>query len=106
MGLYVQNGGRWAEIKMASPPPSPTLIDLLFRFEAAAAKWAAAGFPWVSRDEFKARLKLCRQCPHWRRSLVPTCQQCGCTALKLWLATEECPLTGPEKRWKATFKAG
>ena len=79
-------------------PPTPSWVDLIFRFSSATAQWAAAGFPVVSGDVFKARLRSCRACPWWKRW---RCTQCGCAGVKLWLATEQCPLPENEKRWRA-----
>lgn len=78
-----------------------TTMELVMSFRKATARWAAAGFPLVSQAVFLQRLQACRGCPHWIRSFIPKCKVCGCRALKLWLASESCPLPEPEQKWKA-----
>ena len=67
----------------------PTLTDLLANFTGAMARWASSGFPLVTKETFDARFATCSACEHWAGK---TCRKCGCTKLKLWLATERCPL--------------
>ena len=82
--------------------PEPTLVELVLGFSKAMAKWVASGRPVVSREILRDRLKACRGCEFWaKRSLFAKCRKCGCRKLKLWMATEQCPLPEPEKRWKA-----
>ena len=52
-------------------------------------RWAEAGFAVVTREEFDGRRINCDACDQWTGV---TCRACGCTRLKLWLATERCPL--------------
>lgn len=69
------------------------LADRAANAAAALSRWAKAGFPVVSEGEFNTRIEICRQCPHWQdAAVIPTCAQCGCTAIKLEFATEKCPL--------------
>ena len=87
-----------------SPDPlvDPTLPQLAANFAQATHRWAKAGFPRVKKRIYHARLATCRACPHWAEDArlgLGSCRHkgCGCTRLKLWLATERCPLTPP--RW-------
>ncbi len=83
----------------AKPGGGPTIAGMLANFAAATARWAKAGLPVVADDQFKQRLNLCRNCPkgYWQETArfgLGKCASpgCGCTKLKLWLATEKCPL--------------
>jgi hypothetical protein len=57
----------------------------------AAAKWLAAGAPLVDESTHLARSVECSLCPLWDAH-AGRCLQCGCYGIKLWLATETCPL--------------
>lgn len=75
----------------------PTLVELSSNFAGAMARWAAAGLPTVSADDYRARSAACDACPYWdpkARIGLGRCRApgCGCTSLKRWLATEQCPL--------------
>jgi hypothetical protein len=81
----------------AAIPQEPTISDMLRNFSGAMLRWAGAGLPIVSREQWSARMAVCDACPHW----VPTARAglglcgapgCGCTRFKHWLATEKCPL--------------
>lgn len=58
---------------------------------AAGIKWLAAGAPLVNDATHLSRSVECSLCPHWD-ARAGRCQQCGCYAIKLRLATETCPL--------------
>lgn len=58
---------------------------------AAAARWVAAGLPVVDDATHLSRSVECSLCPRWD-ARAGRCQECGCYALKLHLATESCPL--------------
>lgn len=71
----------------------PSLLELARNFAGATARWAAAGMPVVSPDTYHTRLAACEACPEWQAAgMYARCGLCGCTKLKLWLATEKCPL--------------
>jgi len=75
-----------------------TTRELFARFRHALVKWKRAGLPLASWFQFRHRLKACRACEWWTGL---KCRKCGCTVGKLMLATEECPLPEPEKKWKS-----
>ena len=93
----------------------PTLCEMLAGALRELRKWRAGGYPVVSWKVFLARRAECRLCLHRQISwpsvrtwpfvrhlllwLLPRCALCGCTDLKLWLATAECPLPPPSRRW-------
>jgi hypothetical protein len=82
---------------------APTPAEMAANAARSGARWMAAGLPIVSRSIYRVRLTLCRACPHWSdgaRLGLGKCNApgCGCTKLKLRLATERCPLNPP--RWE------
>lgn len=75
-------------------PPSVKAIAL--NFFSALARSAKDGFKTVHREIFEERLTLCRGCPYWSdvaRIGTGKCShpECGCTKLKLHLASQSCP---------------
>lgn len=73
---------------------------------ARAAKAFAVGEPvFVSTDEWKARLAVCRTCDHFQKATSttqPTCALCGCIVkMKAFLQTERCP----DNRWASVTNA-
>lgn len=75
--------------------PSPLLLARDFATESA--KWIAAGFPLVDAETFATRERACKGadiCGLWQPGGymgVGKCPLCGCTKLKLHLATTTCP---------------
>lgn len=57
----------------------------------AVAKWVLAGLPVVSDDVHFVRSSHCAVCPFWNAT-AQRCDKCGCYGVKLWLATEVCPI--------------
>lgn len=66
----------------------PTLAELILNGAQAAWRWAASGFTVVDNHTLSLRRMTCEACEHWTGL---TCRKCGCTRLKVWLATEKCP---------------
>lgn len=86
-------------VPQPSPPPlpEPTLADMASHLGGALIKWAARGFPIADHETRQRRLRLCRACPHWdesARANMGKCNhpKCGCTKIKLAIATERCPI--------------
>ena len=80
--------------KQYRPQPIP-LRDLLTNFREAVAAWAQAGYPVSDEGTINRRLQICQSCEEWKAGLIAGCRKCGCSGLKLWLATSKCPL----KNW-------
>lgn len=62
------------------------------------AKWAKAGFPIVSGEVLSERKGICAACEFWNADAfggLGRCGKCGCSGVKLRLATSKCPL----KKW-------
>ena len=77
-----------------------TLLDMARNFTKAVAGWAGAGFPMVSEKEFQKRAEICAACPHWNdaaRHGMGSCDLCGCSRAKLFMATQRCPIG----KWEA-----
>lgn len=80
----------------------PSWTKLAVQFGASLMNWIRAGAPVVSWELFKERHLKCTgdethsRCPAFTKfqSLgISKCGKCGCsTGVKLWLATEKCPL--------------
>jgi hypothetical protein len=86
------------EVKVV-PAPAPAKVSLLTkvrRLGVALKRWQAAGRPVVSRETARERAAICQGCEYWRAGGnfgLGECRApgCGCTRLKIWLATEKCP---------------
>ena len=64
----------------------------------AGAKWATAGFPIVSGEGLAERKRICAECEFWNAGAfggLGRCGKCGCSGVKLRMATSRCPL----KKW-------
>jgi hypothetical protein len=84
----------------APRPPVPTLGELAVNFTEAIAGWAKAGFKTVAREIYEHRLSICSACEFWQADAIlgtGKCRKCGCSKVKLWLATSKCPDKPP--RW-------
>lgn len=60
----------------------------------AGAQWAKAGFPIVSGADLAERKGICVECEHWNAGAfggLGRCGKCGCSGVKLRLATSRCP---------------
>jgi hypothetical protein len=71
---------------------APSFLRRVASAADAGLNWALAGFTVVTDEQHEVRQVLCRACPHWETGLVDRCTKCGCASLKLWLATESCPI--------------
>lgn len=93
----------WEELKRkyrGEPPELPTLDVLARNFWRAVGWWIVNGMPVTWPWQFRARLRQCQtnQCGDWMGDrVIARCAACGCTGLKLWLASERCP----KGFWKA-----
>lgn len=85
-----------------APVVDPTVAELATNFAEALARWTLAGAPIVSAETYAARAAACETCEHWSSTArfgLGKCSApgCGCTSLKRWLATEQCPLS----KWRS-----
>lgn len=80
----------------------PTLAEKLRTVAAAMKNWIRQRAPIASAEVILERQSICESCELFggvRSVGFVSCGRCGCTGLKVYLATEKCPL--PEPRWKA-----
>lgn len=78
----------------------PTLLKMGLNLAQAAAGWAASGFAIAPQSVYDARRVTCGQCPNYSADeFFHHCSICGCTGVKLHLATSKCPDNPP--RWGA-----
>ena len=78
----------------------PTLAQKVRSFTYAMTHWAKSGAPVVTQDQYETRLGICQGCQYWRGSGafgLGSCGKCGCTGLKLYMATTSCPM----QKWTA-----
>lgn len=85
---------------LLGPPSVKAIVGNLF---SALAREFKGGFKVVAKNIFESRLTTCRSCPYWEddaRMGLGKCNhpKCGCTRLKLHLASQSCP----QNLWGAT----
>lgn len=76
-----------------------TILDLVARFSVSMVQWMKDGMRVVSPRQFRIRRELCEACRYWKGEgsqwWLGRCRKCGCSGLKLHLASEVCPIN----RW-------
>ena len=76
----------------------PTLAAMTRSLASSLSLWISSGFPITPQAEYALRESTCRPCIHYTRDAwFHHCALCGCTSVKLHLATEQCPDIPP--RW-------
>lgn len=78
----------------------PSLPELIVRAGRALIRFARSGFPLVTPQQLVERRNVCEECSFWQGESsfgLGRCGSCGCTGLKLYAASENCP----QKKWKA-----
>jgi hypothetical protein len=72
----------------------PTIAQRATHFASAMKEWAGSGFTTLTFEAFDSRRSVCMSC-----EMAGTvnghfvgCKKCGCTALKLFLPGEKCPM--------------
>ena len=79
-----------ADASRGKSPRPASVLQMAFTATRSMAKFAAAGFKSVHRDQRDARLDICHSCEHYTGI---RCKICGCfIAAKTWLRHEACPL--------------
>lgn len=64
---------------------------------SALGEWASKGLPVTPKETLDKRLSICQACNYWGGvsggSLMQgKCGKCGCSGLKLAMATTKCPI--------------
>lgn len=73
---------------------TPGLLGQAGTLAKSSLHWALSGFQVVDEKTHLSRAVECSLCPRWD-ARAGRCLECGCYAVKLWLASERCPLA----RW-------
>lgn len=93
---------RWAARKLGQPvggfqPEQPSLAVLAIRLARELRIWKKQGYKLASFDEIRKRNDLCNQCEYSQARLIfgilsgCSAPGCGCSKLKLVLASSFCP---------------
>lgn len=73
----------------------PPLTKRAVKFAKAMVNWAGSGFKTRSKEEVERVMNICEGCEHYTGESSPfkiACRRCGCSAKKLYIATEKCPI--------------
>lgn len=99
-------GADCIEVEDYKPPSQLSLLERTIQFGRAMIEWARSGFTCVSPEQYRERFQTCTvddgsgdPCPEWNGEATfgyGKCGACGCTRVKLFLATEKCP----KHKWK------
>jgi len=96
---YIEYNQKWGQFDCGSPKneSSPTIIQMGQNLTKSTVNWVKSGLPLVTKEIYKQRLKICKNCQYWlpnARLGMGKCNhsKCGCTKIKLKLATESCPI--------------
>ena len=71
------------------------LAGMVKGFVGSMGQWIAQGAPVVTPEQFESRAGICLDCPRWDRAAFGgrgRCLECGCSSMKLYLATSSCPV--------------
>jgi hypothetical protein len=85
-----------AEIRATVRLERAPILTKLSRLRSAVASWNRSGREITPKATRQARLEACKACPYYKADGnigLGECQApgCGCSRLKVWLATETCP---------------
>jgi hypothetical protein len=95
--LPIPRWGSRPAVAATNHAEGPSTFEMAVNLSSAMRRWAASGLKTVSEQEYEARSAVCSACAFWDASArmgLGKCNApgCGCTKLKLWLATEKCPI--------------
>jgi hypothetical protein len=79
----------------AEPALDSSILRPIKNFAGSMKNWVSNGMPLASKEVYETRKSICNSCPFWDKDGnmgMGKCKQCGCTAAKLSLATEKCPV--------------
>ncbi len=73
----------------------PSMLARAGHLMKAVSDFALSGFKTCTYEQVAERQSICEGCPHWGGAagglVFIACGKCGCTRIKLALATEKCP---------------
>lgn len=75
----------------------PTVLQMAANVAKAASDWVSGGMEMANDETQTKRKNICAGCELWdanARLGLGKCthEKCGCTKMKVWLATSVCPL--------------
>lgn len=94
-GLVIFTREAFATLKAEYGDFTPSLRQKAEGLAASLSRWASEGLPVTSPELLTSRRESCAGCKWFRPSRVPWlagCRRCGCSGIKLHMATERCPL--------------
>jgi hypothetical protein len=77
------------------PHSPPTAAEMAHNLKETLSAWARHGFPIASEEVRVERQATCDACMWWQQDAFfgsGRCLKCGCSVLKLALATAKCPI--------------
>ena len=97
----------WERLMGQAPSAPPTIREMASNAALALARFVKSGLKVVDEDTLMDRISTCRACKEFDESArmgMGKCsaQGCGCTVLKLYMASEKCPLG----KWNVALKHG
>lgn len=78
-----------------TPEHKWTVPQLAVKLAKAMGAFIKSGARIVTAEQFQQRKQICLNCDKWRGESMlglGACAACGCSALKLGLVSEKCPL--------------
>lgn len=77
------------------PPAEPSLLAKAGALATSLQTWMRFGFAVASDEDVAKRRAICEPCPFWEGEAylgAGKCSKCGCSGIKLKLATSKCPI--------------
>jgi hypothetical protein len=84
---------------MSDNNDTPTILEKASNLVNAVIEWAENDFENVPKHVFNERLTICQTCEFWNPKGwfgLGECTKCGCSAAKLYLPDQMCPLLEPK----------
>lgn len=72
-----------------------TMPEMMKNLGQAAILYATDGFKNCTKEQHDQRLDICKSCELWDASGymgLGKCKKCGCSGMKLWVASSQCPI--------------
>ena len=87
------------ELSSGGRPPDFEITNLpikVLRLAHALKEWQQKGFKIADKASRRTRFEQCKSCGYWHAEgnfYLGECHAagCGCTRMKIWLATSACP---------------
>jgi len=69
--------------------------EIIINFIGAFRDNLKTGFKTIENEEKNNRQSICERCKFWEKKAymnLGKCKKCGCSGIKLWMASSKCPL--------------